>query len=418
MKEFHRPRGTLDILPPSSSQWHVLEKTARDIFEVYGFEEIRTPIFEEKKLFVRTAGETSEVVTKQMFELDTPGETTYVLRPEGTAPVLRAFLEAGLHVSSPPYRYFYIGPMFRRERPQKGRYRQFHQIGIEVLNEASPEVDVEVIEAGYELFKALEVPDFVIELNSIGCRVCRPEFIQALRVYFSSHKDDLCDDCKIRLEKNPLRILDCKNETCRALRSDSPRIDTYWCTECRSHHERVIESLEVLHIPYTRNPFLVRGLDYYMRTTFEFVSGSLGAQNAVLGGGRYDGLLAQLGGPDWGGVGFALGIERLLELLPRSSQKKRSPFRVLVLPVGIQDRKPILQWLKKAREKKIASWVDWDVKSFRSGLKRAHRLGVTRVVIIGSNELESGLWTVKDMEKGEQHEHPPEKILDILLSNP
>ncbi len=415
-RNYRAPRGTRDILPVEIERWHRVEQAAHRLFQRYGYREIRTPIFERRELFERGVGETSEIVEKQMYIFQDRGGDWLALRPEGTAPVIRAFVEHAMHQAAPPYRYYYIGPMFRHERPQKGRFRQFHQIGVEVLGESDPATDAEVIAMSHRLLETLRVQNCELELNSIGCAVCRPRYLERLVAYFSGVKEQLCPDCQRRLERNPLRILDCKNEQCRHLTTGAPDIKDAWCEDCRSHFEAVLEVLDRINVPYRRNPFLVRGLDYYMRTTFEFIAGELGAQNAVLGGGRYDGLVRDLGGPDWPGVGFAIGMERLIKLLP--PVEETSPLDVTVIPLDAESRAVALAWAEQARQSGVRVWVRMKITRLKSGLRAAHRSGARFTLMIGPDERARGRWTLRNMATGEQQDLPPDELLAYLRKNP
>lgn len=409
------PRGTFDILPDKSYRWQFVEREAHRFFQKFGYREIRTPIFEQRRLFERGVGESTEIVEKQMYIFQDRGGDWFALRPEGTAPVIRAFVEHALHQAEPPYRYYYIGPMFRHERPQKGRFRQFHQIGVEVLGEAEPATDAEVVAMAWSFLEHLGVPDLKLEINSIGCADCRPGYLKKLHAFLADHKDDLCADCRRRLEKNPLRILDCKNSSCQTVIDRAPDIADSWCSTCRTHFQEVLNLLTELHIPYNRQSRLVRGLDYYMRTTFEFVSRGLGAQNAVLGGGRYDGLVKDLGGPDWPGIGFAIGMERLLELIP-----DHPPDRVLDVVLIILNesaRIPALQWASEARKQGFRVWFRSQISSLRSALRAVDRARSRYALILGPDELSTGQWTIRDMERGEQKSLSPESIVDYLRQN-
>jgi histidyl-tRNA synthetase len=413
-KTYQAPRGTSDLLPPDSERWARVEAAARRLFRLYGFREIRTPIFEARELFERGIGETTDIVEKQMYVFQDRGGDWLALRPEGTASVLRAFVEHRLdQTAPPPYRYFYIGPMFRHERPQRGRYRQFHQIGVEALGESAPEVDAEVIALGWAFLRHVGARDVRVELNSIGCSACRPAYQAALRAYWQTHADELCLDCRRRMDRNPLRVLDCKNEACQAVLQGAPVIDAYWCDPCRTHFEAVRAALAVLDVPYVRNARLVRGLDYYMRTAFEMTAEGLGAQNAVLGGGRYDGLLQALGGPDWPGVGFAIGMERLMAILPEAADSTPA-LAVMFLPLTEAARGVALRGVQAVRRLGVSAWARMDVGSVKSGLRGAHRAGVRFAVIIGDDELRAGRWTVRDMQASRQETLSPEEAVEVI----
>ena len=325
-KKFQAIKGMADIMPPDSRLWQKVEATARRVFENYGYDEIRTPIAEPTELFRRGVGETSSIVEKEMYTFEDQGGDSITLRPEGTASVVRAYVESGVSTQDPIAGFYYIGPMFRRERPQKGRQRQFHQIGVELLGVGGPLADAEVIAMFGQFLSEVGAQSIELELNSLGCPACRPGFDTALLEYLHRHKASLCEDCIRRIERNPMRAFDCKNEGCKTLMEKAPILPDSWCQECITHFDAVKRELKLLKIGYVENPRIVRGLDYYMRTAFEFTTDKLGAQNAVAAGGRYDGLVKALGGPDVAGVGCALGIERLILLLKQhGAEAKTSP---------------------------------------------------------------------------------------------
>ncbi len=309
-------RGMKDILPPESQQWQFIERTAREVVEAFGYAELRIPVLERTELFVRSIGDTTDVVEKEMYTFSDRSGDSLTLRPEATAGVLRAYLEHKLYSQPGPHKLYCLGPMFRHERPQKGRLRQFHQLDVEVLDDQGPWVDVEVMAMLAHFLTRLGLKNVALEINSLGCPACRPAFRQALIAHFAARRELLCEDCRRRLEKNPLRVLDCKSEGCREAAEGAPAIAGHYCPECAGHFRAVQEGLALVGVPFTVAPRLVRGLDYYVRTTFEAVTGDLGAQNAVAGGGRYDGLVAELGGPPQPGIGFAAGLERLALLIP------------------------------------------------------------------------------------------------------
>src|SRR3989338_3705454 len=305
-------RGMNDILPEETRLWREAEEAARRLFAHYGYEEIRTPLLEELALFNRTLGEASAVVEKEMYAFQDHGEKWVALRPEGTASVVRAYIESGRSAQDPIARLYYLGPMFRHERPQQGRLRQFHQIGVEVFGISNPLLDAELIHMLDRYFREVGIKDLEIEINSLGCTICRPKYLRTFHAYLTTRQGQLCEECRRRLVKNPLRILDCKEEGCRAISEEAPSIQDSLCEVCEREFDIVLETLGHMGSPYRVNPRIVRGLDYYNKTTFEFTSNALGAQNAVAGGGRYDGLVRLMGGPNIPGIGFAIGMERLL----------------------------------------------------------------------------------------------------------
>lgn len=391
-------------MPPDSVLWQWVESTARNVFGVYGYREIRTPIVEHTDLFRRGIGETSAVVEKEMYTFIDQGEKSLTLRPEGTASVVRAYIESGAHVAEPVARYYYMGPMFRRERPQKGRQRQFYQIGCELLGVSSPQSDAEVIAMVAHFFSDLGLQGIDLELNSIGCKACSPRYNKDLVDFLKDHEDVLCDDCRRRMTKNPMRTFDCKGESCRALMKAAPTMVDYWCDECRAHFDDVRRSLDLLEVKYEVNPKIVRGLDYYMRTAFEFTSGGLGAQNTVVGGGRYDGLVSDLGGPEVAGIGFALGMERLVILLKEQQDRKPVEDVVFFAVIGDNARDAVLPIMQTIRRDGVRVEWDYAAKSLKAQMRRAGRINAETVVIIGDDEIAKGVAIVKDMRKGSQQE--------------
>lgn len=313
------PKGTKDVLPSQSYKWQYIEDAARDVARVFNFKEVRTPVFEHTELFLRGVGETTDVVNKEMYTFEDKGGRSMTLKPEGTAGVARMFIENGLANSPLPVKTYYITPAFRYERPQAGRLREFHQFGFEAFGSASPETDAEVIFAASSFLDRLGLKGVKLELNSIGCPICRNEYNTALKKYFEPHLKDMCETCRVRFEKNPLRMLDCKEEGCKQITSGAPEILDYLCEDCNNHFESVKSLLSAQGLEFTVNPRIVRGLDYYTRTVFEFISGDIGSQSAVCAGGRYDNLLKELGGADLPAIGFAAGIERLLLLMENTS---------------------------------------------------------------------------------------------------
>jgi len=397
-------KGMEDILPPHSELWQSVEQASRSVFSAYGYKEIRTPIVEKTELFRRGVGETTSIVEKEMYSFVDRGDDSLTLRPEGTASVVRAYIESGSFVSEPIARYYYMGPMFRRERPQKGRQRQFHQIGCEIFGVASPLADAEVVAMTSHLFEEIGCEGLQLEVNSIGCPDCRPSFETALMNFLGKNEAALCDDCKRRMGRNPMRVLDCKNPACRELVERAPRLPDHWCLSCREHFGSVKRALDLVGVKYVLNDRIVRGLDYYMRTAFEFTTTRLGAQSAVAAGGRYDGLVKELGGPAVPGVGFALGMERLALLLEGQEGKSKPEDLVFfaVLGEAAQDAAlPIIQTLRRDGVR-----VEWDYaeRSLKSQMRRAAKVAAETVVIIGDEEVARGVAQVRDMRKAAQHE--------------
>lgn len=410
--KIQRPKGTKDIFGKEAILWEYIEEKARDIFKLYGYKEIRTPIFEATELFERGVGEETDVVKKEMYTFLDRGGRSITLRPENTAPVVRAIIENRLY-ENPPLRYFYIGPMFRYDRPQKGRFRQFHQIGVEILGEDEPFTDAELIEMAFKFLKSLPVNDFKILINSIGCFKCRPYYLSILKNEAENIRERLCNECKAKLERNPLRIFDCKNESCIEESEKLPKINNYLCDDCKSHFKEVLEILDLIEIPYIVEGRLVRGLDYYTKTTFEIVPLSAeGSQASILGGGRYDNLSEELGGPPLSGIGFALGLERTASLLadiPLSEQKS-----VMIIPMSKEERKEAFEIAKKIRENGIPVIMNPKIRNIKTSLSWANKAGVKKVIIIGERERKRDTVVLKDMISGEQKEIKREDIINWL----
>ncbi|MGQ9463276.1 MAG: histidine--tRNA ligase [Candidatus Fervidibacter sp.] len=423
--KFKAPRGTKDILPDDIAEWRSVEENFRQCCARYGYREIRTPAFEDFSLFERTAGETSDIVQKQMFAVmpyrhgqQSASEEVLVLRPEGTAPVARALLEHGLLQQSPLVKVFYIAPIFRYERPQAGRLRQHHQCGVEAIGSSNPLLDVEVIALGFDFLTSVGASGFVIKLNSIGCMKenCRPRYRQALISYLQLREQELCEDCKRRLHTNPLRVLDCKEEKCQVVIKDAPISLDYLCDECREHFEAIKKGLDGLNIPYELNGRLVRGLDYYTRTVFEFVHPKLGAQSTVLGGGRYDGLISELGGEPTPGIGFGCGIERVLLVRQANSQAKPTEATIdAFLAVAHESAENLaLKLLYELRRAGIRADRDYFPRSLKAQMRYAGKLGALFVLILGDEELRENAVTVRDMRKSQQWREPVDKVVSTL----
>ncbi|HHY95097.1 MAG TPA: histidine--tRNA ligase [Firmicutes bacterium] len=411
---FTRVRGTQDVLPEESRLWRYVEDTIRELCRIYHYGEIRTPIFEHTELFLRT-GEATDIVDKQMYTFTDRGGRSLTLRPEGTAPVARAYLEAKERPLL-PFKVYYLGPMFRYERPQGGRLRQFTQFGIEAIGSADPALDAEVIGLGWEVFRRLGLEGLTIHLNSIGCPACRPRYREALVAYYRQRASGLCPDCQRRLEVNPLRLLDCKEATCREAAHGAPVTVDYLCEECRTHFTAVQELLDRLSIPFVLDPYLVRGLDYYTRTVFEIMHGSLGAQNTVCAGGRYDGLVEVCGGETTPGIGFAAGLERLLATLDLEGKQPpfSPPVQVLVVGADAEGRRAGVELLHSLRRAGVAADIDYLGRSLKAQMKHAARLGVQTVVILGQEEVQAGEVTLRDMVTGEQRRIPSPALIEEL----
>ena len=403
-------KGTKDILPPEMPLWHFMEDTARKIFTIYGAKEIRTPIFEATELFARGVGDTTDIVNKEMYTFE-KSERSLTLRPENTAGVVRAFIENGMHRLSAPVKLWYKGPMFRYERPQAGRQRQFHQVGVEVFGIKQPTADAEVILMAVNYLKALGLNDLSVELNSLGCPKCREEFKTKLKSVIKPYLPELCPDCQARYEKNPLRLLDCKVEECKEIYA-KPEIQQviqsdFICEECAEHFNELKSYLNALNINYSINKLLVRGLDYYNRTVFEIKSNNLGSQNAVCGGGRYDSLVKNLGGEDTPAVGFAMGMERLASLIGEKEDTRTIAFVVSNEPLEA------VKLTEELRAKGISAEFDLTNKKFVKQLEKASKVA-KYALILGEDEIKSNQITVKDLDKSEQKTIARDKIFEIL----
>jgi histidyl-tRNA synthetase len=392
-------KGMQDILPPDVHIWQSVEAAARKIFGSCGFRKIRFPVLEYTEVFTRSIGDTSDIVAKEMYTFVDKGGRSVTMRPEGTASVVRSFVQHNLsHEMPPPQKFYYMGPMFRYERPQKGRLRQFYQIGVEAFGMPGPEIDAEIISMLMEFFAHVYTGVLTLEINSIGCPGCRPAFREALMEFFSPHREGLCQDCDRRLEENPLRVLDCKVPRCRELRKGAPSVTEYLCGDCVAHFEGLMALLDKLGIEYRKNPEMVRGLDYYTRTTFEVTTTELGAQSAVAAGGRYDRLVSEFGGPETPAIGFALGMERLVTLI--SEKPLPDPPRpvVFIASIGPEATAEALVTARLLRRER--HWVElgYGASSLKSQMRRADKLRARYAVIIGEDELKSGLFSWKDMD--------------------
>jgi histidyl-tRNA synthetase len=405
-------RGTRDVLPDEVGSWHAIEQAARELFARYGYREIRTPVLEETELFARGIGAETDIVTKEMYTFADRDGGSLTLRPEATAGIVRAVIEHNLAASDPALKLYALGPMFRRERPQKGRYRQFHQVDVEAFGFAGPTIDAEVIELALAYLDACGVTRRELLLNSVGDHVCRPAYVETLREALRPQAASLCADCRRRAETNPLRVLDCKVPQDQPLIEALPRIGDHLCAACRDHFAEVCRQLELLGIPYRLSHRLVRGLDYYVRTTFEVTSDQLGSQSSVLGGGRYDGLVKDLGGPDLGGIGFAVGLDRLALLLPAREAQRRCD--VFLMPLAAAALDPALRLQRALREAGLRALLDPEGRSFKSRMKQADRLGARLVAILGEDELARGAWTVRDMARSQQQDVAGDRVLDYL----
>jgi histidyl-tRNA synthetase len=406
--------GTKDILPYEVGQWQEIEKIARSIFSLYNYKEIRPPLIEEAVLFNRSLGESTEIVQKQMF-LIKHGKDLYALRPEGTASVVRAYLENNLDKNAGFAKFYYIGPMFRAERPQMGRLRQFHHIGCEVIGSHDPALDVEIISLADILLKKFrDVFDYKIKLNSLGCAKDKKALADYLRKALKDKLSRLCDDCKKRFKVNVFRILDCKDEACSAIVKDLGISQGHLCDDCQEHFTRVKEGLDALGVEYEVTPYLVRGLDYYTRTVFEVSHSDLGAQNALCAGGRYDNLVRELGGPSVGAMGFAFGVDRIMMLKGLNIDLAESKLGAYIIPLGEEAKKESIKLLNDLRKEGITADTDYENKSLKGVMRKANDLKARFVLIIGDDELKKNVITLKDMNSGEQREVKPKDLIKEL----
>lgn len=394
-------KGMNDILPGEVETWQFLEQSARKVFGLYGFSEIRTPIPEKTELFCRSIGETTDIVEKEMYSFSDKGENALTLRPEGTAPVMRSFIQNRLHHLDPVSKLYYMGPMFRYERPQKGRYRQFHQLGVEVVGVEDAKIDAQVLAMLHHYFIHIGIYSVSLQINSLGCPECRPGYRQKLISYLESRLDNLCEECQRRYQTNPLRVLDCKAQGCQAATIDAPSVIEHLCSSCHDHFRQVKYYLDALNIPFEVNPRMVRGLDYYVRTTFELVTDQLGSQNAVAAGGRYDGLVESLGGPSLPGIGFAIGLERLVLMKGEQRIPAAGPkLFIAALSEAAADRAFVL--MSQLQAAGVPAEMDYLGKSLKAQMRRANKLNAAFTLVLGEEELASGQAQLKDMADSSQ----------------
>lgn len=399
-------KGTKDVLPNESYKNQYIEATCLGVAENFGYKEMRTPVFEHTELFQRGVGDTTDVVQKEMYTFDDKGGRSITLRPEGTSGAARAFLENGLSNEALPQKICYLTSCYRYEKPQAGRLREFHQFGIECFGATSPLADAEMISLAKQIFDELGVKDLHLELNSIGCPECRAEYHKALKEYFSQYKDKLCDTCNDRLERNPMRILDCKSPVCSEIAKGAPVVLDYLCDECREHFQKVKSYLDAANIEYIVNPQIVRGLDYYTKTVFEFVSDAIGSQGTVCGGGRYDGLLEELGGQHTPSLGFGMGLERLQLVMEAQGCNFPEPSRpdLFIVAMGEKATLKAVEIAKDMRDEGFSVVYDLNGRSLRAQMKYADKLGAKFNVVIGDNEVENKVVSIKDMATGDSSE--------------
>lgn len=398
--DIYGPRGTFDVLPEESCRWQWVESTLRHMAELYGYGEVRIPIFEHTELFERGVGESTDIVQKEMYTFRDRGDRSITLRPEGTASCVRAYLQHKVYNQAQPTKWYYLGPMFRYDRPESGRYRQFHQFGLEVFGAREPAVDAEVISLMVRMVEKLGFFEYELHLNTVGCPSCRPIYRERLKNFLEPKIDKLCGDCRQRVFRNPLRVLDCKNPSCQEVALGFPSITEYICERCREHFDKVKEMLKLYRVPYILDDKLVRGLDYYTNTAFELLLPGLGSQKAVGGGGRYDGLIEELGGPPLPGIGFALGIERLLLALKSkgiTGGKAVRLFDVFVAAMDQEYEREAMIFLDALRSYGIKADKDYLGRSLKAQMKYADKMGVPLVVIIGEEEVAKGTVTLRNM---------------------
>jgi histidyl-tRNA synthetase len=414
--ETSAPRGTRDIMFEEARSWQKAEELLRELAATYGYSEIRTPIFEHTELFRRGVGEATDIVEKEMYTFEDRGGRSITLRPENTAPVMRAYIEHSLGAKAQPTKLYYLGPMFRYERPQAGRFRQFHQMGVEYTGSKSAMADAEVIRFSLDYFRLLGIREVVVHLNSIGCPACRPAYKQALRDAYEPKLSELCPSCNRRFEANPLRLLDCKSPECRAALPNPPRVEDYLCEECAKHFAELKGALDALGVKYVLDPRLVRGLDYYTKTTFEFTSEGLGSQDAIGGGGRYDGLIEELGGAPTPSVGVACGMERLITVAKAQGGLTGAldAIDAFVAYMGEESAMKALSVAFELRDAGLSAEFDTMGRSLKAQMKYAGKLNARFVAIIGADELEKGAATVKDMAAGTQADVPFEGLQSYL----
>ena len=418
---YKSPRGTSDILPENQMYWRILNKNIEKISLEFAYERIDTPIIEDANLFVRGIGELTDIVEKETYTFKDRGDNLLTLRPEGTAPICRAYLQHGMQNSTQPIRLFYMLPNFRYERPQSGRYRQHHQFGAENIGESDPNIDCEIIEYAWRFLKNVGLSKLNLEINSIGDKQCRPKYITTLKEYYNSYTNDLCEDCIRRLENNTLRLLDCKKTECKKIISKAPNNLDYLCDECKQHWELLLLYLSDIKLPYIINRRLVRGFDYYTRTVFEITPKTIGSTTAIAGGGRYDGLIEELGGPETPGIGFGIGMERvILELKNQSIPiPKNNNNKILIANLGLKSKHTAISIASFLRKNGITTILGPSSKNLRRQLKYASSIGSTHVIIIGDDEIQKNKLIIKNLSSGTQDSIPnkPNDLVKMLSNN-
>lgn len=412
------PRGTNDVLPEESYKWQFVEQKLLETAGLYGFKEIRVPVFEHTEVFIKNVGDTTDVVQKEMYTFTDKGDRSITLRPEFTAGVMRSIVENSLTAGALPVKVCYLGGCYRYEKPQAGRLREFHQFGVECIGAASPAADAEVISLASQLLSDIGIKKISLEINSIGCPVCRAEYHKALKAYFESKSGELCGTCQDRLERNPMRILDCKSPVCSSIAKEAPVVIDFLCDDCKAHFEAVKAYLDAMNIEYKVNPRIVRGLDYYNRTVFEFVSGDIGAQSTVCGGGRYDGLLENMGGQAQPGLGFAMGVERLLMVLESQNAEipTAKPCDIYIAPMGEDASLKATVLCKELRDEGFEAQTDIIGRGLKAQMRYANKLGARFTLVLGDSEIETGKAKLKCMENGEETEVDINSLPDALYS--
>lgn len=413
MEKITAIKGIKDILPEDSSTWNHIESIARQVFGAFGFREIRVPIMEKTELFKRSIGETTDIVEKEMYTFRDRDDELLTLRPEATASIIRAYIEHNMHSFDQITKLYTMGPMFRRERPQKGRFRQFHQIDVELFGDEKPQSDAEVIFMLIHFLQSAAIEELSLEINSLGCKTCRPVFSKTIVNYLKGSENALCPDCQRRMNTNPLRVFDCKTETCQQVISKAPQIINYLCPDCEEHFTQVKSFLTVLNVTYGINPRMVRGLDYYTRTAFEVKSGLLGAQNALAGGGRYDGLVSFLGGPEVSGIGFAVGIERLVACLP-NNKKSILQTDLFIAALGKRAQNMAFELTNELRRAGISTEMDYSDKSLKNQMKRADKLNSSFTLIVGDKEMDEKRVELRNMNTKNQQVLPVNNLLKTI----
>lgn len=413
------PRGTKDITPKDVYKWHYVEKKFREICALYGYEEIRTPIFEHTEVFARSVGDTTDVVQKEMYSFTDRGDRQLSLKPEGTAGVIRSFIENKMYADTQPTKLYYITPCFRYERPQAGRQRQFHQFGIEVLGSDGPSVDAEVISLAVQFFNEMGLKNLSVNINSVGCPTCREEYNRKLKEYLDKKVDVLCETCLERKDKNPMRVIDCKNPTCKENLNDIPFMVDHICDDCKDHFEKLQTYLKEMDINFVVDKTIVRGLDYYKKTAFEIISNDIGSQSTVCGGGRYDGLVEQLGGPKGvSGIGFALGAERLLLTMENNNIEIENPYAtdIFIVTIGDEAKTKSFKLLKDLRTNHISAENDHLDRSVKAQFKYSDKINAKFTIVIGDDELANDTATLKNMSTSEQTTIKLSEIVQELKS--